>query len=192
MQLKQLMRVKYSIQFETKRFLYAAFFIGLSFFLMSVEYFGFRNISQIPSGELVLTLILPLTVLAVFMTLLCGIRLRFAPAYGALGAVYCIYLIIQTVAYSGGGRPVLAVVWYILAAAVLLLTTVGLIPSRIFSVLFFFAPAVYRFVYVDLERYFAVEDYRGFVPEAAILCGLLAFTAFSMCLKPASLKADEE
>ena len=192
MQLKLWNRVQYRVQFDRCWIRYAAFFTGVAFFLISLVQFGFQNICELPSKDLVLTVILPLVTLAAFMVLIQGIRLQTAPAYGIVGAVYCVFLVIQAISYNGSANKILAVCWYIIAAAVLLITGFGLIPTRLFAVLVFLGPAVYRFVRVDIDRYFAVKDYKGFLPEAAILCGLLAFATFAMAMKPTKTEKTEQ
>lgn len=182
MNLKLWKRVQYHIRFDCRWGMYSAFFTGVAFFLLSVAYFGFHNVSQMQSGTLFCSVLMPLIIFASHMVLFCGIKLKHTLAYGIVGSLYCVYMLIYILTISSGSSA-LEVVWYVLAAVVMVATVIGWIPTKLVVVLFYLCPVVYRFMQIDLDRYIRAKDYVGFLPEAAALCGLLAFASFGMSMK---------
>ena len=176
----QLVRVHYEIRFESRWVSYAGFFAGLSIFLLCIVFFGFGNLEGAKSGSAFFAVVLPLVLLGAFGILLQGFKGSSVRIYGIIGVLYCLYMIIR--AFSGPGT-FLAVVWYSLSAVTLLVCALGILPIKVLAALMFLIPVVYRLAVVDGALYFVPKDYRGFVWEAAALCGLCAFSMFAMCLK---------
>lgn len=179
MRLKTL--TKYSVNFQSRWIPIAGFFIGLSFFLLAVKYFGIENLSTLNPGEITISLIFPMLIMTVFGVSLCGFKFRAAPLYGIICSMYSLLLVFQAVSNEAGG--ILAVIWYILLALIALATGFGFLPSCVFLFLMCLLPAVYRLCFVDPAVYFQTKDWVGFLPEAAAVCGLLAFSALALSLR---------
>lgn len=190
MKLNQTVRVRYQVRFESKWISYSAFFAGLMFFLLCVVYFGLKKLSETGTGEMITALIFPLLLLTAFAALLRGIKCKVTPIYGIVGALFCVYMIIR--AFSGApGSAAAALIWYLLTAVITVATTFGIFPGRTWMVLAYLLPAVYRLVFVDVDLYFRTRDFLGFLPEAAALSGLLAFSFFGLCLKAVPVQKPE-
>lgn len=180
--------VRHHVRFKDKWATYATVFAGLAFFLLTVHYFGMTNLLDCSFGEVLFSMALPMAVLVAFVVLLRGIRFTVTPVYGIFGALYCVSMIAYTFSYESALHGIFAMIWYLLAAAICLATTLGYIFNRAYMSIAFILPVVYRLIFVDLGKYILKLDILGFIPEAAALSGLLVFGLFALCLQAASTK----
>lgn len=175
--------VQYNINFKGGAVKASGLFGGISFLLLAMYYFGLTNLKDCSGGEIFLSMILPMLLLAAYIVLLAGMRLRITPVYGILGTAYCVFMIFRAVSYSSKLNIVLAILWYMLAAVVYLGTTVGYIPTRSLMAVALIGPAVIRLLFLDIKGYLLQKVFVGFLPEAAALCGLMAFGLLALCLQ---------
>jgi len=189
MNISQMIRVRYRIQFDTKWVSYSSFFAGLAAFLLCVFFFGFKNLTELNGGYLFVSLWMPLFICAVYGVLIRGIQAQNTVPYGVMGVLYCIYMVIF--AFSGGGQnPVLAVIWYVLTACVLMAAVLGVFPGKALVVIMFLAPVVLGLLTADWAE-IAESNYVEMLPKAAALCGLLAFSGLGLCMKPVKSSAKK-
>ena len=174
-------RMRYVIHFDSRWGRYATFFAGLSIFLLCAFFYGLRRTELLGEGAGFGTFWMPIAVLTVFGVLMCGIRLNNPLPYGVLGVIYCLYMLLYS-ATDGVGSSFLAVVWYILAALVLMAAVLNLFPGKLLVVVMFLLPVIYRVDAVAID-YITAKNYIGFLPEAAALSGLLVFAAFGGAMK---------
>lgn len=184
----QFKRLRYEVRSNCRWSGYATFFAGLAIFLLCVFFFMPRNSVQLGEDAHFGSFWMPLLILASFGVLMIGLRLKNPLPYGVITAVYCLYMIVYSVA-DGSGSSLLAVVWYILTAAVAIVAVLGLFPVRLLLSVLFLLPVIYRVKTVALG-YFEAKDYIGFLPEGAVLCGLLAFAAFAGCMTSIKRKTE--
>ncbi len=180
--------VRHHVGFKSKWAAYATFFAGLAFFLLTVHYFGITNLLDCGFGEVLFSMILPMALLVAFVVLLRGIHFQVTPVYGILGALYCVSMIAYTFSYESVLYGIFSVIWYLLAAVICLATTLGYISNRAYMAIAFILPAAYRLIFVDLGTYILKLDILGFIPEAAVLSGLMVFGLFALCLQSAPIK----
>lgn len=180
--------VHYHIQFNHKNIVPTSALAGASFFFLCVHYFGLTNLAQCGIGEIILQMILPMLTMVGFVVLLRGIRYGVTPVYGMIGAAYCLLLVIQAFSYGNIFGAIIAMLWYILTAAVCVFTTFGYISSGIYMLIAFLVPVLFRLVFVDIYQYLIRRNFSGFFTEAAMLCGLTAFGLLSLCLKAVPVK----
>ena len=83
---------------------------------------------------------------------------------------------------DGAGSSILAVIWYIIAAIVIIAVTFGIVPVKMLVVLVFVVPFAYRLVYVAIPM-LKTARYLKFIPEAAILSSLSAFAVLGFALR---------
>ena len=183
--------VMYNIDFRAGALKVSSFFAGFSFLLLAVYYFGITNLKDCPGGEIILSMLLPMLILAVFIVLLGGFRYPVTPVYGFLGTAYCVFMFIRAFSYGNPLNTLLAMIWYLLAAAVYLCTALGYIPAIGIALPVMLLPVAVRLLFVDIRSYFLAKAYAAFLPEAAALSGLLAFGLLMLCLKPEPIKARE-
>lgn len=170
----RLFSVRHTVCLDSRWSKYTSFFAGLAIFLLCVYFFGFKDYTTLSTGVFG-GLWMPLLILGAYGILFCGFRTRLALPYGLVGVLYCVYMIVYTIV-SGGTNPLLAVLWYIVTACAVLAATFGVYSGRFLTVILYALPVIRRLC-VFAGGYFAAKDYVSFLPEAASLCGLLAFSA---------------
>lgn len=180
--------VRYRIRFESIWTHYATVLTGLSFFLLVVNFFGLRNLQDCSLSEIIFSMSLPMAIFVAFMVFLRGLHFTNVNLYGALGALYCVCMIINAFSYENIVMTVLAVIWYSLTLFICLGTTIGYIANRTYMSLSFLLPVIYRLVFVDLSKFIFKLDIIGFIPEAAILSGLAVYGFFAFTLEAKIIK----
>ncbi len=143
MKLKQYIR--YQIDFRSKWMPCAAILMGLSFFLRVVYYFCFVNIVDCSAGILILHVILPLLLCAVYLVFIRIIRLNSPGIFAILGTVFCLMFIIWSFSSGNIFRILLSVVFYLLCSVVLLGTAGGYLPEKLPIGLIFIGLSVFRY-----------------------------------------------
>ncbi len=154
-------------------------FMGLSFFLRIVYYFGLKSFRDVGIIELLTFGIAGIALCGCVVVWLICMQKNAPGLYGIIGVIHCLLIIILTCFGGNLVRIILALVWYFLAANILLLTVSGRFPGRLFAALMFFAPVAVRFIVFDLGRIGLIT----WVQELAVLSTLLALGCFAMGLK---------
>ena len=159
----------------------AAAWMGLSFFLRMVYYFGFMNMNDIPGFEIVFSIVLPLIISVAFILMLKLPKLSHPVAAAALAMAFAVnYFFAERMNFGGvvSGILVLAVAGLILAAVL------GYIPERKWLLWAGMAVLCFRVMFVDLFGYvLPLSELKiiAYVPNAANLFGVAAIC----CLCPA-------
>lgn len=177
MKLKQYTR--YQINFNSKWTSVCGVLMGISFFLRLIYYFGLTNIYDVGFVEILTTMILGTALCLAYLITLSVMRLNAPGVYGILGAVHCFLLVMGTFSSGDAVRIVLAVLWYALAAGVLLMTVGGYLPGRLLSSLMFIIPALVRFFAFDLGHVGLLQ----WVREFGVLFALVGLACLPMGLK---------
>jgi hypothetical protein len=153
--------------------------MGLSFFLRIVYYFGFMSLRDVGIIEL-LTSMLAGIFLCGGMVVYVSCLHRNAPGlYGMVGAAECLMLIVLSFNTGSALRIILAILWYVLAAVILLITVGGYLPGKLLAALMFFVPATIRFLFFDIGRIGII----AWVNELAVLSVLIGIGCLAMGLK---------
>lgn len=186
MQLKQY--VHYQMDFSGKCVKICAAFMGFSFFLRFVYYFGFTNLKDVGFIEILSSMLCSIALTGAFVFLLSWIRLNAPGLYGILGSVGCALLIFGSFFSGSVLRIVLAVIWYIPAAVILVATVGGFLPGRILASFMFIFPAVVRLLFWDIGH-LNVWQWAG---ELAALCLLAGLGWLPMSLQEVRTKPAAE
>lgn len=142
MQFKQYKR--YHIDFKSKWIQPCAMLMGLSFFLRIFYYFGFRFVSDWSFWDVIFQILLPLVFGGVFTMTLWTAHRDIPGLYGLIGAGFCILSVIWSF-YSGNFLyMLLCIVYYVATGAVLLTTSLGLLPGKLLSTVMLMIPVVIR------------------------------------------------
>ena len=181
MRSSRLIRARYQMRFDSKWISYSGFFTALVVFLLCVYYLGIQHSADCKPGEMILNMWLPVIVFAGYGILLQGVKLDAPPVYGIFGAVHCLYMIVYALS-DGVGSNILAIVWYIVAAIVIVAVTFGILPGKLLVVLVFLLPFVYRLMYIAIPM-IKMEHYVELIPEAAILSSLSVFAVLGFALR---------
>lgn len=178
MNLKQYCR--YQIDFTSKWVAAAPIMMGLAFFLNLLYYLAITTARDVFVIELIAAVIFGIILTAAYVICVTCLRLNAPGLYAIMGAVQCLMLLILGCTSGGAFRIVISILWYALAALVLLATTGGYLPGRLLAALMFFIPAGFRLLFFDLGR-LSIFEWVKEIPVLLILAGL---GSLAMGLKP--------
>lgn len=177
MQFRQYTR--FQVDFSSKWTSAFGVLMGLSFFLRIVYYFALVSFRDVGIIELLTSALVGIFLCGATVVLL-NVLHRNAPGlYGIIGALQCLLVFIVTCTAGGALRIILALIWYALAAVILLLTVSGRLPGKLLAALMFAIPAFIRFFVFDLGHLGIIS----WVLELAVLSTLAALSCFAMGLK---------
>ena len=97
----------------------------------------FMNPTLCSGAEVIFSMILPMLLCVAALVVLKFVRLNAPGVVGIIGAAMCLCLMIGTFFSGSALRVVLALVLYLAAGGLLIMTVGGLVPTRQFSVLAF-------------------------------------------------------
>lgn len=120
--------------------------------------------------------------MAVYFFILRGIKLDMSVVYGAQAVVCCVILIIEGFA-DGMLVGIIGSVWFVIAAVITVLTTLGILRYRFVMALAYLLPLLVKLFAVDLNKYLIPMEFVEFLPEFSLLCMMLALTFLAPCLK---------
>ena len=178
MRLKQYTR--YQVDFSSKWTAAFGVLMGLSFFLRIVYYFGLRSLRDVGIIELLTSALVGILLCGGTVVFLNVLRRNAPGLYGIVGAIQCLLVFVVTCTTGSLGRIVLALLWYALTAAILLITVGGKLPGRLLAALMFAIAAIVRLLFFDLGHLGIIS----WVQELAVLSSLSAIACFVMGLKP--------
>ncbi len=139
---------------------------GLSLFLRIAYYFMFTNPADCGTGELIFSMALPLLLMVLILVVLKFLKLNAPGLMGILGCCACLLLMIGSFITGGTLRIVLSAFAYLAASVLLLGTTGGYVPTRLFCVAWFCLIFLVRLLF--------------FLPRGKILAQLLAISDLSI------------
>ena len=152
----------------------AAAWMGLSFFLRMVWYFGLMNFNDLAGSEIALRVVIPL-LLSVCFILMLKIKAFGLPLAAGVMAVVCAvtYFFCETMTLAG----VLSGILLLATAGMILAAVLGYIPERKWLIWAALATAGFRLIFVDLLGYILpLSELKPFayIPFASNACGLIA------------------
>ncbi len=161
----------------------AAAFMGLSFFLRMVYYFGLRNLRDIGVFEVIFAVVLPLVISVAFILALKLPKLNQSRYLGILAAAAAVnYLFIATPSFAGILCDVL-----VLGLGVLVLGACeGFVPQRKWLLWADQGTLVFRVLFVDLFGFIlplGELNLLGYIPQCSNL-----FTVVALCMLTHALR----
>lgn len=162
---------------------WAAAWMGLSFFLRMVYYFGLKNLNDVPGMEIAFSVVLPLFISVAFILMLKLPKLSSPIAAGSLAVAFAVdYFFTERMNFGGAlsGILVLAVAGTILAAVL------GYVPERKWLLWAGMAALGFRVLFVDLFGY--ILPLTEFSPIAYIPMASNLFGAAAICCLCAALE----
>ena len=161
----------------------AAAWMGLSFFLRMVWYFGLMNFNDLAGGEIALRVVLPLLINVGFILMLKLKALGIPMVAGVMAVVYAVsYFFCETLTFGG----VLSGILLLATAGLLLAAVLGYVPERKWLIWATIATAAFRLLFVDLLGYILpLSELKPFayIPFASNACGLIAICYLSGALR---------
>ena len=161
----------------------AAAWMGLSFFLRMVYYFGFVNLNDVPGMEIAFSVVLPLIISVAFILVLKVQMLTYPIAAAGLALACALtYFFCETMDFGGvvSGIGALAMAGLILAAIL------GYIPERKWLLWTAAGVLAVRVVFVDLFGYILPLNELNliaYIPKASNLFSLAAICSLSAALR---------
>ena len=161
----------------------AAAWMGLSFFLRMVYYFGLMNLKDVPGMEVAFSVVLPLIVSVALILMLKLPKLNYPIAAGGLSVAFAVnYFFMERMNFAGvlSGILVLAVAGLILAAVL------GYIPERRWLLWAAMAALAFRVLFVDVFGYILPLTQLNpvaYIPRASNLFGAAAVCCLSAALE---------
>ena len=166
----------------------AAAWMGLSFFLRMVWYFGLMNFNDLAGGEIALRVVLPLLISVGFILMLKLKALGLPMVAGVMAVVYSVsYFFCEIMTFAG----VLSGILLLATAGLILAAVLGYAPDRKWLIWAAIATAAFRLLFVDLLGYILpLSEIRPFayIPMASNGCGLIAISYLAGALR---LRASE-
>ena len=161
----------------------AAAWMGLSFFLRMVWYFGLMNFNDLAGGEIALRVVIPLVISICFILMLKIKAFGMPLAAGSMAVVYAVsYFFCENMNLGGVFSGIL-----LLATAGLILASVlGYVPERKWLLWAAVITAAFRLIFVDLLGYILpLSELKPFayIPMASNGCGLIAICYLSCALR---------
>ena len=161
----------------------AAAWMGLSFFLRMVFYFGFMILKDVPTGEIVFSVVLALTISVAFILMLKLKRLNLALVAAGLCVAFAVnYFLTEQMNFGGGVSASLVLAM----AGMILASVLGYIPERKWLRWTGMAVGAFRLLFVDVFGYILpLSELKPFayIPFASNACGLIAICYLSGALR---------
>ena len=152
----------------------AAVWMGLSFFLRMVYYFGLKNLNDIPGFEIAFSVVLPLIISVAFILVLKLPKLTHPMAAAGLAVAFAVnYFFTEQMNFGG----VLCAILVLAMAGMILAAILGYIPERKWLLWTGMAVLAFRVLFVDLIGYLLpLSELKliAYIPRASHLCGVLA------------------
>lgn len=176
--------VRYQLNFASKWLTLSGVMMGIAFFVQALNYLAFRQLGDISVRQLLLFLILPMSLEALWCVPLRSELWKCVEVHGIFAALVCIVLLGQAI-FVGGVLPIiLAVVFYLVGAASAILLTWGFIPHRALGILIFTGTFLMWALTFALPAYLAAPGYMvllDLIPTGClILSTLLLFGGIRM------------
>ena len=161
----------------------AAAWMGLSFFLRMVWYFGLMNFNDLAGSEIALRVVIPLTISICFILMLKIKAFGLPLAAGCMAVVYAVsYFFSENMSLGG----VLSGILLLATAGLILAAVLGYVPERKWLIWAALITAAFRLIFVDLLGYILpLSELKPFayIPMASNGCGLIAICYLSCALR---------
>ena len=166
----------------------AAAWMGLSFFLRMVYYFGLKNLNDIPGFEIAFSVVLPLIISVAFILVLKLPKLTYPMAAAGLAVAFAVnYFFTEQMNFGG----VLCAILVLAMAGMILAAILGYIPERKWLLWTGMAVVAFRLLFVDVIGYILpLTELKliAYIPRASNLFGV--FSLASLCAALELKKAE--
>lgn len=171
---------KYQIDFDSKWISTCGALMGLSFFLRIIYYFGLRSLRDVEFIELLTSAIAGIALCGAMVVFLICLRRNAPGLYGLIGAALCLAVLILSFTTGSPVRIILAIIWYVLTALILIATVGGYLPGKMLAGLMFAISVFVRLFFYDFGHLGII----AWVQELGVLSALVALGCLPMGLVP--------
>ena len=179
---------RYSVDFESGWITAAAFFAGIGILCRVLFYFVLSDISLTGAGEMTFSLILPMLWLLGYVAILRGMRLNNAFVFGIFAAIYCLLMIIWAFQFGTALKGILSLVWYLILGGGFMISVMGYFDGKYYLAAAFGLSFVLQTLIVDLNRFIVPLDFKGYLPQLAMISGVASLAFFCLALRKKNLK----
>ena len=170
--------VRYKMNFGSKFLTLSGVMMGVAFFFQALEYFALRDFQEVPQRTLLMWLIIPMSLDALWCVPLRSEMWKRAEVHGIFAAMICVVLLVQAILSVGIIPMVIGCSFYVIAAAATVLITWGFIAHRALGILVFAATGAMWVLIIALPVSFADSSYMtliSLVPSGCLILSLLLF-----------------
>ena len=174
--------VDYRVDFTKPWAQYSAVLMGIFMFFRIIWYFVTAAPSSVVKGDMWLHMILPVFLGAVYIGLLRGAQLKHPIAYGIVGSLFCILMIVLNLQYTTSFLVILTVIFYGIGALVLLATVFGFLTNRLYLLGIFAVLAVFQYFVSGVGNYlaeFSLTTLTVLLREASNFFGAASLAVFA-------------
>ena len=161
----------------------AAAWMGLSFFLRMVYYFGLKNLNDIPGFEIAFSVVLPLIISVAFILVLKLPKLTHPMAAAGLAVAFAVnYFFTEQMNFGG----VLCAILVLAMAGLVPAAVLGYVPERKGLLYAGMAVLAFRVLFVDLIGYLLpLSELKliAYIPRASNLFGVMALACLCAALE---------
>lgn len=161
----------------------AAAWMGLSFFLRMVWYFGLMNFHDLAGGEIAMRVVIPLLISVGFILMLKIKAFGLPLVAGGTAVVYAVsYFFCENMNLGG----VLSGILLLATAGLILAAVLGYVPERKCLIWVALVTVAFRLIFVDLLGYILpLSELKPFayIPMASNGCGLIAICFLACALR---------
>ena len=161
----------------------AAAWMGLSFFLRMVYYFGLQNMNDVPPFEIGFSVVLPLLISVAFILCLKLEKLNQPMVIAGLCVAFAVSGFLSEPLSLGVG---ISAVLVLAMSGLILAAVLGYIPERKWLLWAGMAALGFRVLFVDLFGYILpLGDWQivAWIPKASNLCGVAAVSTLCAALR---------
>jgi hypothetical protein len=157
--------------------------LGIAVFAQAFDNLLVKGLQGISFFQLLVCMILPMLLEAVWCVCLRVLKLNKAEVYGVLGAVFALTLLLQAFFYHSVLLTVIFILLYLAGGAAMVLITWGFLAHRALGALVFFVIAALRVLFILLHRLVGGQDWLGLLYDLPSVCILLEMMLFFLELK---------
>lgn len=143
---------RYIVDFGSKWITRCSALMGISLFVRVVYFFGLVNLMQMDAFHVIFDMILTMGLSVAFLVFSAALRKNVPGLYAIMGAGFCLLLLISSFFTGDALRIVLAVLGYILAGGVLVITVAGYLPGKLLSSVLFVLPVAVRILFYGFGK----------------------------------------
>ena len=170
--------VRFKLNFQSKFLTLSGVMMGFAFFFQALEFFALRSIHSVDIWSILLLLILPMVLEALWCVSFRVEAWNRAEVHGVFAALICLILLGQSIMAGGLFNILMGAIFCVVCGAAAILITWGWIPHRALGMLVFSATAVARVLIFALPAYISAPNYMTLVQQLPPICMILAMMLF--------------
>lgn len=170
--------VRYKLNFDSKWLTLSGVMMGVAFFLQALDYFALRQLQNLSMWQMLLWLILPMSMEALWCVPLRSELWKWAEVHGVFTAMLCLMLLVQAIMTGGVIPIIIASAVYLICAVGAIFITFGFIAHRALGMLLSLCGTAMWVMIFAMPAYLADPSYLTLISLVPSGCLLLSMTFF--------------